>query len=72
MEYFIIRWIGVALEPHISQLQAVVLQELRDAFSEGGPKAIPERYLRSQQPKATMSAQGDSSRYTYMHIKLIN
>ncbi|CAH2055745.1 unnamed protein product, partial [Iphiclides podalirius] len=44
------RWIGPAIEPHIASLQAVVQQELREAFGSGGV-AQPTRYLRSQQNK---------------------
>ncbi|XP_049878313.1 protein mini spindles [Pectinophora gossypiella] len=42
------RWIGGAIEPHIASLQAVMQQELREAFSSSGT-AQPTRYLRSQQ-----------------------
>ncbi|XP_039748476.1 protein mini spindles isoform X3 [Pararge aegeria] len=44
------RWIGAAVEPHIAPLQAVVQQELREAFG-GSGGAAPTRYLRSQQNK---------------------
>ncbi|XP_050682742.1 protein mini spindles [Leptidea sinapis] len=43
------RWIGPAIEPHIASLQAVVQQELREAFAGIGGSAHPTRYLRSQQ-----------------------
>ncbi|CAK1542570.1 unnamed protein product [Leptosia nina] len=43
------RWIGGAIEPHIASLQAVIQQELREAFAGTGGGAQPTRYLRSQQ-----------------------
>ncbi|XP_052744603.1 protein mini spindles [Bicyclus anynana] len=53
------RWIGVAVEPHIASLQAVVQQELREAFG-GTGGATPTRYLRSQQNRVRDSPPADA------------
>ncbi|XP_045778443.1 protein mini spindles isoform X2 [Maniola jurtina] len=53
------RWIGVAVEPHIASLQAVVQQELREAFS-GSGGATPTRYLRSQQSRVRDTPPSDA------------
>lgn len=49
---FFLRWIGQALKPHISTLQAVLLAELEGEFAKiKNDKAEPTRYLKSQQEK---------------------
>lgn len=55
------RWIGPAIEPHIASLQAVVQQELREAFTSGGGGAQPTRYLRSQQHKTRDAPTADTT-----------
>lgn len=46
------RWIGVALKPQIATMPAVILTELESEFEkQKSNKAIPTRYVRSQQAK---------------------
>ncbi|CAF4840338.1 unnamed protein product [Pieris macdunnoughi] len=54
------RWIGPAIEPHIASLQAVVQQELKEAFSGTGGGAQPTRYLRSQQHRVRDTPAADA------------
>ncbi|XP_058466115.1 protein mini spindles isoform X2 [Malaya genurostris] len=59
----IYRWIGAAFKSQIASLPAVLLSELEAEFEKvGNSKAIPTRYLRSQQEKqmlATVASSGD-------------
>ncbi|XP_065159394.1 protein mini spindles isoform X2 [Atheta coriaria] len=51
------RWIGAALKPQLSTLQPVQVTELEAEFAKiEGQKAVPTRYLRSQQEKQAILA----------------
>nr|XP_029730106.1 protein mini spindles-like isoform X4 [Aedes albopictus] len=53
----IYRWIGAAFKSQIASLPAVLLTELEAEFEKvSGDKAIPTRYLRSQQEKQMLAA----------------
>lgn len=53
----IYRWIGAAFKSQISALPAVLLTELEAEFDKiNNDKAIPSRYLRSQQEKQLLAA----------------
>jgi len=54
----IYRWIGVALNPLLTSVKAVQLAELEKEFETvKGEKAVPKRYLRSQQAKQAKIAE---------------
>ncbi|XP_021706619.1 protein mini spindles isoform X3 [Aedes aegypti] len=58
----IYRWIGAAFKSQIATLPAVLLTELEAEFEKvSGEKAIPTRYLRSQQEKQMLAAVAASS-----------
>ncbi|KAL3312259.1 Cytoskeleton associated protein 5, partial [Cichlidogyrus casuarinus] len=44
------RWAGAAIEPQLSGLKQVLLDELKAEFSKTTPAKRPERYLKSQKP----------------------
>ncbi|XP_038112365.1 protein mini spindles isoform X2 [Culex quinquefasciatus] len=58
----IYRWIGAAFKSQIASLPAVLLAELEAEFEKvSGEKAVPTRYLRSQQEKQMLAAVAISS-----------
>lgn len=58
----IYRWIGAAFKSQIASLPAVLLTELEAEFEKvSGDKAIPTRYLRSQQERQMLAAVAASS-----------
>ncbi|XP_062564823.1 protein mini spindles isoform X2 [Armigeres subalbatus] len=58
----IYRWIGAAFKSQIASLPAVLLAELETEFEKvSGDKAIPTRYLRSQQERQMLAAVAASS-----------
>ncbi|XP_039442789.1 protein mini spindles-like isoform X3 [Culex pipiens pallens] len=58
----IYRWIGAAFKSQIASLPAVLLTELEAEFEKvSGEKAVPTRYLRSQQEKQMLAAVAISS-----------
>lgn len=57
----IYRWIGEAIKPQLSKLKAIQLTELEAEFEKvRGEKAVPTRYLRSQQAKQAKATAGAS------------
>ncbi|EEZ99362.1 protein mini spindles [Tribolium castaneum] len=56
----IYRWIGNALRPQLNSLKPVQISELEAEFAKiDGQKAVPQRYIRSQQQKQAVPA-GDA------------
>jgi cytoskeleton-associated protein 5 len=57
-EICLYRWIGPVFKTQLSTLPAVVMTELEQEFDKiQGTKAVPTRYLRSQQEKQAAVAQ---------------